>query len=298
MPKPRRAAWALILLLGIVDRLWAGYAGLSFTGWTEVLIALALLFLVVFVYSKPRPNPQLADAGHYAALWVAFSVVGSIFTYLAATMHFPLQDAALARIDAAMGFNWLVWMRLIGAHRWLERILSVAYATFLPQLVGSALYFAHTRQPDRNDELLWIGMLALVVTTLIFGLAPATGAADYFKVSEPGFTRAFLAIRSGSQTSFSLGAMEVVISMPSYHTVIAIALIYVHRPPSRAFIPMLVLNGLMLLAVPSEGSHYLIDMVTGGVVAAVSIAVVRAALKPTSTAQPLPGPAQTRRART
>jgi membrane-associated phospholipid phosphatase len=37
---------------------------------------------------------------------------------------------------------------------------------------------------------------------------------------------------------------------------------------------------MMLLAIPSEGHHYLVDMVSGAAVAGLSIAVVSAAMPP------------------
>jgi membrane-associated phospholipid phosphatase len=63
--------------------------------------------------------------------------------------------------------------------------------------------------------------------------------------------------------------------MPSFHTVIAIVLIYVHRPPARSFRIVATLSGVMLLSVPWAGNHYLSDMIVGAAIAAGSIALVR-----------------------
>ena len=40
------------------------------------------------------------------------------------------------------------------------------------------------------------------------------------------------------------------------------------------------MNALMLIAIPLEGHHYLTDMIAGAGVAALSIAIVRAAARP------------------
>jgi membrane-associated phospholipid phosphatase len=62
---------------------------------------------------------------------------------------------------------------------------------------------------------------------------------------------------------------------PSFHTVSAILFIYSHRPPLPSFRAILILNLLMLLSVPYAGQRYLVDMISGAVVAAIAIAAVR-----------------------
>ncbi len=266
-------AWGCIFLLGAVDLSWANLAGLKFAGWPNVILTVGFLAAIGLYYEYSGRNPRLADVGNYAALWVAFSAAGAIFTYVVATMRMPLQDAEFARIDAALGFYWTPWFRYIAAHSFLKLPLAIAYETMLPQIVGSILFFAHTRRTDRNRELLSIAMLSLIVTTLISGIVPAVG--PYIPGHQPAFALVLLTIRDGAVTSFALDNMKGVVTMPSFHTVIAIVLIYVHRPPARSFPVVATLSGLMLLSVPSAGNHYLSDMIAGAAIAAGSIAVVR-----------------------
>ncbi len=78
--------------------------------------------------------------------------------------------------------------------------------------------------------------------------------------------------------------MQGIVTLPSYHTVIAILLIYVYRN-NKFFLSLGVINGLMLLSIPSEGGHYLIDMIMGGMVAALSIVIVKSATRMQSKAR-------------
>ncbi|HYB91099.1 MAG TPA: phosphatase PAP2 family protein [Candidatus Binataceae bacterium] len=269
-------AWALIAVLGIADWIWAERVGFSFVGWPSVFSTLAILGLIGGVYGFSGRSQRLTDAGHFAALWVAFSVVGCIFTYLAADLRLPLRDQAIARFDEALGFNWYAWSGFIEAHRVAHLVLECAYLTFLPQIVGALLYFAHTEQTDRNRELLWIGMVSLIVTTIISAFAPALGP---YARTPPPWTAALISVRSGLVSIFKFDDMQGIITMPSFHAAIAIELIYVHRPPSRSFLPLLLLNILMLVSIPSCGHHYLTDGIAGIAVAALSIAIVRAAAR-------------------
>ncbi len=271
-------AWVLTLVLGGLDWIWADRVGLAFIGWMRVACALILLLAVGFLYGYSGRSHRLSDAGHYAALWVAFSAAGAIFTYLAATLAMPLRDAEFVAIDAAMGFHWLAWSRFISAHRVLELSVFVAYAAFLPQIIGSILYFAHTEQTGRNAELIWIAMLSLILTTIVSALLPAVGPYVHFFGRQTDDIVALMSLRTHSAQSVNMSNLKGIITFPSFHTVLAIVFIYVHRPPSRSFAPIAILNVLMLISIPFGGHHYLIDMISGAVVAAVSIAIVRAVM--------------------
>jgi len=266
-------AWTVIVVLGVIDRFWADRAGLTFVGWRAIAPGLGFIGSVAVFYDISGRNRRLAGASHYVALWVGLSIAGCILTYLMATLRLPLRDADLARIDAALGFDWFAWSRFVGAHPLLRLPLAIAYASFLPQIIGSVMWFSHIGRDDRNRELLWAGMLSLLITAVVSGLLPALG--PFFPGHAPDWSLALLAIRDGTASKFALGDLKGIITMPSFHTVMAILLIYSHRPPVRSFSLIAILNVMMLLGTPAAGHHYLIDMIAGAAVAALSIAIVR-----------------------
>jgi hypothetical protein len=274
-----RVAGFVLTSLGVVDFLWTRYARITFVGWAPLAFFLALLATVSVVYGYSRRSIRLSDAGIYAMLWVAFSAVGAIFTYAAATMQMPLHDVELTQIDAILGFDWMRWAKFVAAHGILHRVLAIAYGAMLPQIVGSIVYLAHTEQQDRNRELLYMSMLALVVTTLISGMVPALGPNFHFHRIRHDYSEVLLELRSGTVSTFALGDMKGIIALPSFHTVMALLFIYVHRPPSGSFLPAAILNAIMLLSLPSQGDHYLSDVVAGFGVAALSITIVRAVMR-------------------
>jgi hypothetical protein len=266
-------SWAVVAILLAVDLTWARLAGLHFTGWWSVVWTVGFLAGIGFFYQSTGRNARLADVGNYAALWVGFSAAGAIFTYVVATLRMPLWDAQLTALDAAMGFDWTGAVHFIVAHPYLRMPLAIVYETMLPQIIGSILFFAHTCRSDRNREFLWIGMVSLLITTAVSGVIPALGPC--LPGHPADFTRVLVAIREGTQTNFALDNMKGIITMPSYHTVIALVLMYVHRPPARSFPAAAMLNLLMLLSVPWSGHHFLSDMLAGAVVTVVSVYVVR-----------------------
>ncbi len=260
--------------------IWAERIGLTFVGWSRVYCILIFLLAVGFIYRYSGRDRRLSDAGNYAALWVAFSAAGAISTYLAATFAMPLRDAQFVALDSWMGFHWLAWSGFIGAHRAIQLPLFVAYFTFLPQIIGSILYFAHAGQTSRNTEMLWIAMPALIVTTIVSAFLPAVGPYVHYFGRQTADIVVLMTLRAGGAHTFPIDRMQGIITFPSFHTTLAIIFMYVHRPPSRSFVPVAILNGLMLLGIPSEGHHYLVDMISGAMVAAVCIAAVRRGMGP------------------
>jgi hypothetical protein len=281
------SAWVLTLMIGALDWIWAHRLGLVFTGWTRVFWILVFLLAIGALYGYSGRSRRLSDAGHYAALWVAFSAAGAIFTYVSATIAMPLHDADFVAIDAAMGFHWLPWAEFIAAHRAIHLPLFIAYFTFLPQIIGSILYFSHTEQTSRNAEMLWLTMLSLTITSIVSAVLPAVGPYVHFTGRQTEDIAVLMSLRAGGAHTFSIDRLQGIITFPSFHTILAIIFIYVHRPPSRSFVPVAILNVLMLLAIPSVGHHYLIDMISGAAVAAVCIAIVRAAAPVAARESPL-----------
>ena len=271
-------AWGFVAAVAVVDWCWVVHKGWSFSGWPGVLTSLAILLTVAFVYGTSGRNHGLAEAGNYAALWIAFALAGAVFTYLTAALNMPLQDAALFRIDAAMGFDWFAWSHWLTAHTAFRTVLELVYQTFVPQIIGSVLYFAHIGRSDRNRELLWAGMISLMITAAMAGVLPALG--PFLAGAPPPWTIALIAVRDRAVSRFVFGDMQGVIAMPSFHAVIAILLIYTHRGLVRSFYPMVLLNFLMLLSAPSQGHHFLIDVIAGIAVAVLTISVLRLVIKP------------------
>jgi hypothetical protein len=61
--------------------------------------------------------------------------------------------------------------------------------------------------------------------------------------------------------------------------VLAILIVYAYRGCGRLFCLGLVLNSVILFKLPSEGGPYQIDIIAGGAIAAVTIAIISAAAR-------------------
>jgi membrane-associated phospholipid phosphatase len=92
---------------------------------------------------------------------------------------------------------------------------------------------------------------------------------------QDAYVEDLVGLRHGSLPSLDMMLLKGVIAFPSFHAVLAILFTYAHRG-SRVFVPVAVFNGLMLLSIPSEGGHYLVDVLGGIAVGLLAILMTRA----------------------
>jgi hypothetical protein len=268
--------WMLVFL-GAVDAGLSCFVGYKFTGFSSSVAGTIIMAGVCYAYGRSGRSKAIADMAYYAALWIAYTALGVMFTYLMASLRLPLFDERLAAFDAAIGFEWLRWHRFLAQFRFANLVLGIAYYSAILQIAMSIIYFCHTGQRERNAELWWNALISLLFTAVLSAFYPAVGAFQHFNVdlTKAIYLPHLLAIRDQSMTVFSLLEMKGIIAFPSYHTVMAILLTYAYRGKGALFLLAAVLNILMLLSTPTFGGHYLADMLAGAVVAGLAVYAVR-----------------------
>ena len=259
--------WTALILLSIVDLLLCRRLQLSFSNWERPALAGAVMAGVALFYQFSGRSAHLANMAQWALLWAVFSNAGEVLTYIAAACGGPAHDAELAAIDAALGFDWSAWFNFLAPDRALRFVLWLGYLSLLPQILISVIYFALRDLDYFNYELLLNNIVALLITTAIFLLFPALGPQE--TGGQPGLP-VLLALRRGGALSFDLAQLQGLISFPSYHMVLAVLLTYVHRR-SALLVPVAIVNTVMVVSIPTFGPHYLIDLIAGAAVAALSI---------------------------
>lgn len=262
--------------LGGGEAAWLYAHRFSIQGAAPVLWATLLLSSISLVYGLSGRSQKLADISYYAALWIVAAFICTILTYIFATLNLPLLDEIFMRADLAMGFHWLTFYTFIQSHPFASVLLTTAYFSALPQVFFSIIYLSLTGKTDRNDELWWSSSIALVLTSLLSGLFPAGGTLFYYSIGLENAVHLpnFLALRDGSLSRFSFEEMKGIVTFPSYHTTIALLLVYAYRQ-LKLFKWVFALNALMLISTPINGGHYLVDMLGGGVVFVISIYLMK-----------------------
>jgi hypothetical protein len=267
-------AWVMICLLLAIDCVWASQVELKINGCGAHACLIGALLAIAVAYR--RRNRSIAIMVEAIALWFVFTPAIATLSYLAASCAFPLQDVLMERMDRAIGFDWVVWHDAVLHRPILNFLLFVSYNSLFPQVTLSIIYFAATDRPARTRELLLLAGATAAVTVLISAIWPTLGPFATYGGGDDSFLHDLLAMRAAGPWQFNLLALEGIIQMPSYHTVLAVLLTYAFRGTGPIGNVIAALNTFMLLSIPPFGGHYLVDVLAGGALALGAIAVRRA----------------------
>jgi len=256
--------WIPVAVLGLFDAVMARASGASLK-WRDIGI---LVLFFIGGYALQRFGFRYAGTAiQYVALWICFAVFSVILTYVAAVAGAaaPLRDAEFSALDRMLGFHWTAWDRALGNWPTLQFGLEYVYRSlYLPVLV-STIYFAVTDNSERNRELLILAFVTIIPVAIISGFWPAFGPMGLSIDS----SQQLVALRAGTLVRWD--RLVGLVAMPSFHTTLAVLAIYANRPPCRSWWPVLVFNVVMLISIPSQGGHYLVDVLAGAALAGVAI---------------------------
>lgn len=275
-----RPIWRLILLCLVADILIKLAVGLTFK-FAEILAVIAIVSTALGLsafYTLKRPDERIARLFRAAVeLFLLTFLVGSL-SYSATSLGRPLWDDVLHAFDQALGFDWRYWLSLLDAHPQLNRTLALAYHSMWPQLTLLVVSLVTVRDFRRLDVFLLAFGFAAVATVVISGLMPAMSPLAYLQITPADhphinlavpreFEAQALALRAGALRVVELGDAQGLVTFPSFHTVTAVLLLLAFRSVAYMRWVSLAANTLMLLAIPVEGSHYLVDVLGGVAVA-------------------------------
>lgn len=181
-------------------------------------------------------------------------------SYMIAALNFPLIDGELARIDGALG-----WHNIIGD----TVVLRIAYKSLAWQAVFAVCLLS---LPGRSPRVfLGAFTVAAVACIAISAVLPAVGTSDAMPWSP-----IFAGLRDGTVRTLVAGGAQGIVSFPSFHAALAVILIATLWSTAGRWLAV-VLNGLCLMATPTYGAHYLVDVIAGVVLGILSVAVLAAA---------------------
>ena len=239
-----------------------------------------------------RHARAVADCAEYYGVFTMLALMGAVASYPVAALTHGFHDAALQRIDALLHFDWLAWYRLVAETPVLQTLGLAAYRSIY--LTPAILFatFAFTGDRVAAHRFLATFWLTAIGTLTLYAFMPAIGPFSYLwhqpiaymPESEQWQHGLIPALRDHSVRVVDLGHLRGIVSAPSFHA--AAATLYLNaawRLPRLRW-PVLALNTAMLLSTPVEGTHYLIDILLGTIVALAAIATLNR-LMPRSTAR-------------
>ncbi|MEP6830350.1 MAG: phosphatase PAP2 family protein [Rhizomicrobium sp.] len=271
-----RLEWLSIVVIALIDVVLASQAGLRFHLNLHDANLLAVPLIVAAMLASKFCARRVAIMLEFIALILATAPVLAVATYIALAQSGPLRDDQFLLADRALGFDWLSWFHFVMAHPIIAHPLSLLYYSPAVQVVYFTVLMGLMGAKQRMREIFWILLLALVLTTLISWLMPAMGPFQTFGLKSYGaFLPEISRVHSGQAVEFSLEQLQGIVTFPSFHTTLALTMVYAFRRTGLVGWILALANGVLLLGVPVFGGHYLVDMIAGAVVFALALAAVR-----------------------
>ncbi len=282
-------AVALVVLVWGVVALGAPFAPMSFDRASYLApIATGLgVAAISVVYTGLRPDPKLAAATRATALILLFSCGLAIANYYGFAFHRPLVDAELGAIDAAVGLDWWAYVTAVKTTPVLGEVLTFAYGSSLPQIIVAILALALLGRLDRLERFVRAFMISALVTVVVWCVFPNFGAyalrwaaADvpappFHLALGPDNVRALLAMHGGTYPVVRFGEMIGLVGSPSFHVVMAVLTAWALRDIRILGAIAIVVNALVIAAVPADGGHHFVDAGFGVLLAVAALAAVR-----------------------
>lgn len=231
----RRLDWLLVFAI-VLTGLAAGQSN-NFRwdprSWLAILSIVAFIYGLSQFYRRVRriDDGRLAETLNELAIMIACSAPIAALSYIVLAPAMPLQDARFAAGDLALGFDWPAWYRSVAAYPVLQQTLSAFYASSVPHVMIVLIAAGITGRTDRSRELNRVLLWSAVPVVLISGLVPALSAWVHHGL---GLEKAYhlttiSALREGGARELAVGRLLGIVTFPSYHTVMAMALIWVCR---------------------------------------------------------------------
>lgn len=302
--------WIPIALMGGVLLLGVALCGFSFepvaaTIPTAIAAALALIAYFYAFAKADRADPKLIfSLGAISQLLFVATIMGPL-TYVAGTTNWPLQDHTLLAIDRALGMDpeWIA--RYVNDHDWLGGLLVRGYGLIKWLLLLITIALPLTSRFVRLQVFVFAFSLALIVTLVISAFVPAIGTyygleidpAQFSSLDTSMYARQMsdiLALRDGSLRYLEMFKLTGIVSFPSFHAASAALYMWALWPVRGIGGLAAALNLLMIAATPVIGAHYMIDVIGGVALAAISIGLSKYLLEtlaPSSSAQAAQSPA-------
>lgn len=255
---------------------------------SRVICGAMVIAMILWWRCRARATKTERVAQDFAESLIAFasvSLLGAIASYPVMALSHGFSDAILAKSDQLMGFDWDAWYETVTAHPLLQETGRFAYECIFvspPLLLGYFAWAGCKAEARRFIATFW---LAALLTLSIALLVPAQGPLVYLWRGVIGYVPAtdlyqadlIPLLRAHKVHAIDPGALRGLVSAPSFHTASAVIFIATAWPFPRIRGTVTIVNLAMLLATVVEGTHYLTDMLCGGIVAVFSLAAVATA---------------------
>lgn len=272
--------WSIFTIIAMIDALWIA-TGAHSVSWTSLIpsckAALVLLGIAIVlraigrfpryhVVTKKLHYARVSDTAAWCALLSLFVSATCILSYLCVSLDAPLVERSLIAFDRSLGFDWPVVYQWVLAHPHVSGVLEFAYASGQWQLIAVPVFLGLFGTREELPAFFFLLVIASGYLLLISTPFPATSAFVHFNVNDNAAKATvsdFALLRAGSLKVINLANAQGLVSLPSFHTALAVLFLYSLRRVPWLVCIAVPLNVIMILSTPTQGGHYLADVIAG-----------------------------------
>ena len=214
--------------------------------------------------------------------WIAIRLANHLSMRLTAGIGYV--DPLLAEMDRLLFLDWVAYFQAVRSSPALMAVLDKSYTGLTPFSLVAFLVIAGCKDARRSGFFLEAFFYTAVICTFAGMFFPAQGTVFYYLGSDydfsnlpaaPGmwFIQPLADLRSGAPIELSLHSLPGLVTFPSFHTGACIVLV-VSFWRTIFFVPALLCSLAVIAATPIFGGHYLVDLISGTLVAAAVLAVL------------------------
>ena len=275
----KRIQWTTIFIVLLIEFIWIKCSPVEFYynagKCFSLILVIVFLYIMYIFYSKLRPDPKIGMALLSTLFLIICTALLLVLSYLAYTTNLPFVDSTLAAMDGYMGFSSPEIVLMFRNYPWLYIIFSFIYNCILFQSVVVILYFSFIGEKIYLERFLMLFLISLLLTIFIGALLPAAGPYVWYNYSpSPELQSALDRLYEIRNNIVNITKEDGIITVPSFHAIAAFIYIYTFRNEKKIiFIPILILNLLMVFSCLPIGQHYLTDIVAGATVFALTLCI-------------------------
>lgn len=261
-----------LALIGI-NSLFFHYTGISYLPRQAAALVFPALEMVVFGLYTRESSPRTAFAARNGAYYLLLAAATTLLTTGIQYTPFREIDPLLAGWDHALHVDVVSLMAWTFAHPPLPFILDACYSALNVELILlplGALWFQDRR---RTRVYLYAVVYSAFGGALFYYFFPSSGPASllqspYFSAEQHLTSLKFYQVHHFQEVTTLLGGM---VAFPSFHVLWAILLTYAASSKKWLFLPVALLNSLVIASTVLLGWHFAVDVLASAVLAAASL---------------------------
>lgn len=297
---PGHALWMTLAVMIAVDATWLAMSTrLSLDPWSSLpLIPTVVVLPLLAGYCHARTDFRLQRIATplIGALFIALAFTAMrVLDHLMMSLPFPWIDDTLANLDAGLGFDWLSYTRWVSHQPLIIGAFQLTYTGLTLVTVSTFVVLFAAAGDNRAKEFIRLVFWSGLATTLIGGTIPVRGAMDRFASAklqavfgpDAGiYPIPYLdALRANAPHVLNLESLPGLVSMPSFHTALALLIVYGCRDIRFLNVLSIAYAAVMIASTPIMGGDYFVDLIGGALLV---IAVVLIDKSSGAFSRPLP----------